>query len=163
VTIRPRCSRLSCYHFSNKDVLLDEALLAAMHSCEGLVTAVRASVDLDDPTTVGRVMEAVWQWTVDHPEQAVLLSGPFTATPESRRTRDEWEERHVARGFAYLASCDDATVNELEMLRRQLAVRTLIRLSISVHILRQPDGPLVRHSPHGLSKAVRDVSNRLVR
>src|SRR3954463_16351573 len=91
------------YHFSGKEELFSAAVNRVFGSISEVVAAARG----DEPgsqASLDAVIDAVWNWIDDHPEEATLLYLQLPgATRQITTLRQEFEEQHAQRAFAYLA------------------------------------------------------------
>jgi AcrR family transcriptional regulator len=156
------------YHFGGKDELFLEALRTAQDRFSAAASGPREQETGEfDVATLRKVVAAGWQYWQSHPEEARLLArygaGP---TPETRRLRSEWEERHVQRAYDYVPA-DERISRSPRRAREQhaaqtLALRTLIELLLVSQAASIDDGPLSGHAMPQLAKAVQEASVRLV-
>jgi len=153
------------YHFAGKDELFDVALGQVIADVDAAVDAAReASAHTDDATRLVAVIRAVWDWNEAHPDQArVLYSHLGGATPRARQLRQQFEEQHVERAYAYQRASGDRRhrTTTAQHAAARLSVRTLIHLLIAIHPLRFDGGPLSKRSARGLRTALEAVAIRL--
>jgi AcrR family transcriptional regulator len=151
------------YHFAGKEELFSVAVHRVFESISAVVSGVRADDAPADEETLDAVTQAVWGWIDTHPDEATLVYRQLPgATPVVTMLRQEFEERHVKRAFAYFgqgtAGGHSAARSAVETLR----ARTLVDLLVSVHTMRLADGPLSGEPSAKLLAAVRALSHRLV-
>jgi AcrR family transcriptional regulator len=159
------------YHFAGRDALFEAALRRVLEEVYEVVVATRADDEPGDPEALGRVIDAVWSWLEDHPDECQLLYHhlPGTTT-QAQRLLEEFESKHVRRGFAYLVRPERSERPErpgrrvpiADQAKETLAVRTMISLSVLVHPMRSQDGPLASLSGRTVRKALTDVATRIV-
>lgn len=150
------------YHFSGKEELFDLALRQVVDQVDEVVRLSRADDEPGDPERLVKVIDAVWDWIEEHPDEArmyqLLLSG---ATAQARVIREEFEERHVQRAFDYLTGEPPRSARSAAARHaaQTLAVRTMNTSTIYVSALRLDGGPLselpqrpMRRALHGLAK-----------
>lgn len=153
------------YHFSGKDELFGLALRRVLDSMNAVVEAVRPDSDPADNAALARVIDAVWEWIEEHPDEARMyqlhLAG---ATGHARELREEFEGLHIRRAFDYLPQ-RNGRIGRAETVRHAgqgLAVRTLIKVTIFVSTLRGEGGPLADLPPRSVRKALRELALRIV-
>jgi AcrR family transcriptional regulator len=148
------------YHFSGKDELFGLALRRVLGRIDAVVYAARPDGVPADPGALGRVIDAVWDWIEAHPDEARLFQLHLAgATGHAREVREEFERLHVRRGFAYLS--DDPGGRRAEA-ARDLAARSLIKLTILVSTLRGEGGPMGDLPEPAVRTAVRELAQRIV-
>lgn len=156
------------YHFSGKDELFGLALRRVLDRINEVVYRTRPDDTPADLTTLGRVIDAVWDWIDRNPDDARLfqlhLSG---ATGQAREVREEFERLHFQRGFAYLADDGGAVTRggragTVRHATQDLSVRTLIKLTILVSTLRGEGGPLGDLPKPALRRAVHELARRIM-
>jgi AcrR family transcriptional regulator len=151
------------YHFSGKEELFSAAVNRVFQSISEVVAAARGDDQPGDRASLDAVIDAVWNWIDDHPEEATLLYLQLPgATRQITTLRQEFEEQHVQRAFGYFGS--DARVRPSAARRavETLTARTLVDLLISVHTMRLVDGPLSGEPSNKLRAAVHELAARLV-
>lgn len=150
------------YHFTGKQELYEAAIAKVLRTVDEIVAAVRADDAPGDRDTLHRTIEAVWVWVDANPDPATLMSlHTPAATRRSAELREEFDELHVSRAFAYL---DEKTtrLSAVHVAERTIAVRVLVDLLIAIHPMRLPDGPLSGYRSAELLAAVKRVSTRLL-
>ena len=151
------------YHFSGKEELFSAAVNRVFQSISDVVAAARGDDEPGSPASLDAVIDAVWNWIDDHPEEATLFYLQLPgATRQITTLRQEFEEQHAQRAFAYFGSEGRGRPSAARRAMETLTVRTLIDLLISVHTMRLVDGPLSGEPPAKLRKAVHDLAARLV-
>ena len=153
------------YHFAGKEDLFDVALRRILESITAVVRAARPDSEPGGRESLESVIFAVWDWLDTHPEECQLLHYHLPgATPRARVLQEQFEEIHLQRAFDYVPS--DGSGSRRAAIARQatstLAVRTLVNLTLLIHPLRTPDGPLRDHPQPLLRQALSDVSERIV-
>ena len=154
------------YHFAGKEELFEVALARVMAESDRVVAAVRADDDPGDAVVFERVIDAVWKWSDEHTDEARLLYLQLPgATPRAREMTRHYQEHHTQRAYAYLADADAPRTRRAAAARHAshtLAVRTMINLTISVHMLRLEGGPVGAHSARATRKALAAVCTRII-
>ncbi len=152
------------YHFSGKEELFSAAVNRVFQSISEVVAAERGDDEPGSQASLDAVIDAVWNWIDDHPEEATLLYLQLPgATRQITTLRQEFEEEHAQRAFAYFGGGDGrGRPSAARRAMETLTVRTLIDLLISVHTMRLADGPLSDEPGTKLRKAVHDLAARLV-
>ena len=152
------------YHFSGKEELFSAAVNRVFQSISEVVAAERGDDEPGSQASLDAVIDAVWNWIDDHPEEATLLYLQLPgATRQITTLRQEFEEEHAQRAFAYFGGGDGrGRPSAARRAMETLTVRTLIDLLISVHTMRLVDGPLSAEPSSKLRKAVHDLASRLV-
>ena len=153
------------YHFSGKDELFGLALRRVLRHINDVVYAARPDDVPADTGSLDRVIDAVWDWIERHPDEARMFQLHLAgATGHARQVREEFERLHVDRGFAYLPDRDapGGRAGTVRHAAQDLAVRTLIKLTILVSTLRGEGGPMSELPQDELRKAVRDLARRIV-
>ena len=151
------------YHFSGKEELFSAAVNRVFQSISGEVAAARGDDQPGDAASLDAVIDAVWNWIDDHPEEATLLYLQLPgATRQITTLRQEFEEQHVQRAFGYLGGEGRGRPSAARRAVETLTVRTLVDLLISVHTMRLVDGPLSGEPQAKLRAAVHDLAKRLV-
>ena len=90
------------YHFSGKEELFSAAVNRVFKSISDVVAAARGDDEPGDAASLDAVIDAVWNWIDDHPEEATLLYLQLPgATRQITTLRQEFEEQHVQRAFGY--------------------------------------------------------------
>ncbi len=151
------------YHFSGKEELYSACVTRVFESISEVADQARSSTGLDEPD-LSPVIDAVWSWIDEHPDEAALLYLQLPgATRQITTLRQEFEEKHVQRAFGYLGESQPrGRVPAARRSVESLTVRTLIDLLISVHTMRLADGPLSNESGPKLKKALHELAGRLV-
>jgi AcrR family transcriptional regulator len=152
------------YHFSGKEELFTAAVHKVFGMISDVVAAVRPSEGASDQRTLDAVIDAVWQWVDDHPDEATLVHLQLPgATRQISTLRQEFEELHSNRAFGYIADGEPrARSSAARRAVETLSVRTLTDALISVHTMRLGDGPLSSDRGPALLRAVRNMSHRIV-
>jgi AcrR family transcriptional regulator len=151
------------YHFSGKEELFSAAVNRVFQSISDVVAAARGDDQPGDPASLDAVIDAVWDWIDDHPEEATLLYLQLPgATRQITTLRQEFEEQHVQRAFGYLGGEGRGRPSAARRAVETLTARTLVDLLISVHTMRLVDGPLSSEPGSKLRKAVHELAARLV-
>ena len=152
------------YHFSGKEELFSAAVNRVFQSISEVVAAERGDDEPGSQASLDAVIDAVWNWIDDHPEEATLLYLQLPgATRQITTLRQEFEEEHAQRAFAYFGGGDGrGRPSAARRAMETLTVRTLIDLLISVHTMRLADGPLSDEPGTKLRRAVHDLAARLV-
>jgi AcrR family transcriptional regulator len=151
------------YHFSGKEELFSAAITRVFQSISEVVTAARGDDEPGSQASLDAVIDAVWNWIDDHPEEATLLYLQLPgATRQITTLRQEFEEQHAQRAFAYFGSDGRGRPSAARRAMETLTVRTLIDLLISVHTMRLVDGPLSGEPSSKLRKAVHEIASRLI-
>jgi AcrR family transcriptional regulator len=153
------------YHFSGKEELFGLALRRVLDGINAVVEEVRPDGMPLDGEALARVIDAVWDWLEEHPAEAGLFQMHLAgATGQAREVREEFESLHVERAFDYLPG--NAGRGGRAAIVRQagqdLAVRTLIKVTILVSTLRGAGGPLGDLPPRSVRKALRELGKRIV-
>ena len=152
------------YHFAGKEDLYGAAIGKVLSSVDDVVAGVRADDAPADSDTLHRVIDAVWEWVDENPEPATLmhLHTP-AATRQATQLRQEFDDLHTSRAFAYLdGGLDSEHPSPHRLGVATLAVKTLVDVLIAIHPMRMPGGPLSTCSPKALRAAVKSLSSRLV-
>ena len=154
------------YHFSGKEDLFDVALRRILESITAVVRAARPDSEVAGRESLEGVIFAVWDWLDAHPEECQLLHHHLPgATPRAHVLQEQFEEIHLQRAFDYV-QVDGTGNNRGAAIARHakstLAVRTLINLTLLIHPLRTPDGPLRAYPQRALRQALSEVSERIV-
>jgi len=153
------------YHFAGKEDLYGAAIAKVLHQIDEIVARIRADDAPAESDTLDRIIDAVWDWVDENPDPAKLvhLHTP-AATRQAAQLRREFDELHVRRAFAYLEdSADAATTAPQRLAVATLALRTLVDVSIAIHPMRMPGGPLSGCSPKTLRRSMKEISARLIR
>jgi AcrR family transcriptional regulator len=152
------------YHFAGKDELFDVALQSVITELDDVVD--RARPEEDAAAALPQITSAVWDWIESRPDHArILYSHLPGATKQARLLREQFEERHIERAFAYTRQAAgqgrlrSATAAQAAT---RLAVRTLISTLIAIHPMRLDGGPLSRRSPRALREALDEVTQRML-
>ncbi len=152
------------YHFSGKEELFSTAVHRVFDSISSVVSGARHDDAPADEASLDAVIDAVWDWIDQHPDDAALLYLQLPgATRQIITLRQEFEELHVQRAFGYLGS--PTTRGKSSAARRAtetLCARTLVDVLIAVHTMRLADGPLSDEPAPELKRAVHDLTHRLV-
>ncbi len=154
------------YHFSGKEDLFEVALHRILESITAVVRTARPDTEPAGRDDLEVVIFAVWDWLDVHPEECQLLHHHLPgATPRARVLQQQFEDIHLHRAFDYVEP-DGAGNSRGSAIARHanatLAVRTLINLTLLIHPLRTPNGPLRSYPQGALRQALSDVSGRIV-
>ncbi len=152
------------YHFSGKDELFSAAVHKVFDMISATVAGVRADDSPGDEASLDAVIDAVWDWIDDHPDEATLVHLQLPgATRQIATLRQEFEDLHVQRAFGYLGpSASSGRSSAARRAVETLSARTLVDLLIAVHTMRLADGPLSGEPSADLRRAVRDLTHRLI-
>ena len=151
------------YHFSGKEELFSAAVKRVFQSISDVVAAVRDDDEPATPASLAAVIDAVWNWIDDHPDEATLLYLQLPGTTRQITTlRQEFEDQHAQRAFAYFGGEGPRRTSAARRATETLTVRTLIDLLISVHTMRLADGPLSDEPSTKLRRAVHELADRLM-
>ena len=149
------------YHFSGKEELFDVALRHAMELISEATESARVQAASRGANPLNAVLDAVWDWLEDHPDEGKLLYSHLPGvTSRARALWEEFENRLVCQALDYLEVVRgprpgySAAANTAAQM---FAGRTLITLLIVMHPLRMQGGPLSGYSARALRKAVNDV------
>jgi AcrR family transcriptional regulator len=152
------------YHFSGKDELLSAAVARVFSSISEVVGEARRDDQASDPKVLDAVIDAVWDWIDDHPDEATLFYLQLPgATRQITTLRQEFEEEHVRGAFGYFPHGGRTRTSAARRAVDTLTARTLVDLLISVQTMRLADGPLSLEADDELRAAVHAVAARLVR
>ncbi|HEX6358755.1 TetR/AcrR family transcriptional regulator [Actinophytocola sp.] len=153
------------YHFSGKEELFDLALRRVLDQLDEVVRRSRADDEPGDADRLATVIDAVWDWLEDNPDDARMyqlhLAG---ATGQARVIREEFEQRHVQRAFDYLSDSTprNARSAAVRHAAQTLAVRTMITSTMHVSALRAEGGPLSTLPQRSVRRALRGLAQRIV-
>jgi AcrR family transcriptional regulator len=155
------------YHYTGKEELFDLALRQVLDKISAVVVSARPDDAPADLSALTTVIEAVWEWIEQHPDEARMFwlhtSG---ATSQARIIRQQFEQRHVQRAFDYVSSTAGLPRSRRSAAARHaaqtLAVRSFISSLIYVSVLRLPGGPLAELPSDALRKAVIEVTPRFI-
>lgn len=154
------------YHFSSKEDLFNAALREVFESINTVASTARAGRGRVDDAALDTVIDAVWAWTDTHPDEAALVHLHIPGvTRQAALLRQEFEELHVRRAFAYLpegAQANTETPANARHAAATLAARTLVDVLMAIHPLRLADGPLSDQPSDELRAAMRVISSRIV-
>ena len=151
------------YHFSGKEELFGAAVDRVFTSITDVVAAARGDDQPADSQSLDTVIDAVWHWIDNHPDEATLFYLQLPgATRQIITLRQDFEEIHVQRAFGYLPANGRARPSAARRAVETLTARTLVDLLISVQTMRLADGPLSAEPSERLRKAVHTVAKRLV-
>ena len=149
------------YHFSGKAELIDAALRHTMELVDKVTETARSQATARNTSTLNAIIDAVWDWMEDHPDESQLLCSHLPgATTQASALWEEFEDRHVRQALDYLEEVRgprpgySAAANKAAQM---FTGRTLIDLLIVLRPLRMGGGPLAEYSPRVLRKAVNDV------
>jgi AcrR family transcriptional regulator len=151
------------YHFSGKEELYSAAVTRVVEAISGVVAAARGDTPPEGPRALDVVIDAVWSWIDDHPDEAALLYTQLPgATPQVTKLRQQFEEQHVQQAFVYFAGGRRGRPTAARRSVETLMAHTLVDLLISVHTMRLSDGPLSASRSEHLRAAVHRLAGRLV-
>jgi len=151
------------YHFSGKEELFSAAVNRVFQSISEVVAAARGDDEPGDRASLDAVIDAVWNWIDDHPEEATLLYLQLPgATRQITTLRQDFEEQHVQRAFGYFGGEGRVRPSAARRAVETITARTLVDLLISVHTMRLVDGPLSGEPSNKLRAAVHELAARLV-
>ena len=153
------------YHFQGKEELLELAMRRVFDELNLVVEKARPDTAPGDAEGLLRVIDAVWDWVEGNPDEARLFQVQIaSANGNVKLLRDEFEQRHIQRGYDYLP---EATTRSPRAARARhaaqaLAVRTLISTTMLVTALRAEGGPLAGLPQRDLQQAVRATALRII-
>ncbi|NIL78037.1 MULTISPECIES: TetR/AcrR family transcriptional regulator [Nocardiaceae] len=155
------------YHFSSKEELFESALGYAMDASSAAAQNTRPD-DVDaDADSFRAVIDAVWDWTAEHPNASRMLFLQIAggATPGTRLLTKEYMERHIRRAFDYFPAVEipsNKRAAAAQQAARSLRVRTMIGTTIAIQPLRIEGGPLSNISTPRLRAAINDVCSKMI-
>jgi AcrR family transcriptional regulator len=152
------------YHFAGKEDLYGAAIGKVLSDVDQVVSRVRADDAPAETDDLYRVIDAVWEWVDENPDPAKLmhLHTP-AATRQAAQLRNEFDDSHVRRAFAYVGDASNGHVPTGQ--RRAiatLAIKALVDVLIAIHPMRMAGGPLGDCAPDELRAAVKSLASRLV-
>ncbi|MCZ4560603.1 TetR/AcrR family transcriptional regulator [Rhodococcus sp. IEGM 1401] len=155
------------YHFAGKEELFDTALGYAMDASTAAAQAVRPDDTEADSAAFKEAVDAVWDWTAEHPDAArmLFLQVAGGATPGTRLLTKEYEDRHVRRAFDYFPDSEtpaDKRSAAAHHAARSLRARTMIATTIAIQPLRIEGGPLSHIAVARLRSATTDVCAKMI-
>ncbi|MFI7403961.1 TetR/AcrR family transcriptional regulator [Streptomyces sp. NPDC049541] len=153
------------YHFDGKEELLELAMRRVFDQLNAVVEAARPESEPGDAEGLVRVIDAVWEWVEKNPDEARLYQVQVASANGSVKVlRDEFEQRHIQRGYDYLpeGSTRSPRAAKARHAGQALAVRTLISTTMLVTALRAEGGPLSRLPSRAVLQAVRELALRIV-
>ncbi|MEK8073123.1 TetR/AcrR family transcriptional regulator [Rhodococcoides navarretei] len=155
------------YHFASKEELFESALGYAMDASSAAAQQARPDDAEADADTFKSVIDAVWDWTAQHPNAARMLFLQMAggATPGTRLLTKEYEDRHIRRAFDYFPVAETpANKRSAAALQaaRSLRVRTMIATTIAIQPLRIEGGPLAGISVPRLRAATTEVCSKMI-
>jgi AcrR family transcriptional regulator len=154
------------YHFATKDELFDAVIRQVYSEVDAVTELARPYAQAGGPDALRAVISAVWDWAAAHPEQATILYQQMPdATPASRVMRQEHEQRHVERAYAYLDddSSQPARASAAEShAAATLTVRALIRFEMAALAAISAGGGLATYAAGVVRQEVERVSERLL-
>ncbi|MEZ5375094.1 MAG: TetR/AcrR family transcriptional regulator [Acidimicrobiales bacterium] len=152
------------YHFSGKEELYGACITRVFESISNVADQARRSVGDGSGPDITPVIDAVWEWIDEHPDEAALLHLQLPgATRQITKLRQDFEDKHVQRAFGYLGeSTSRGRVSAARRSVESLTVRTLIDVLISVHTMHRADSPLSNESGAKLRQALHALAGRLV-
>ncbi|MGB3771916.1 MAG: TetR/AcrR family transcriptional regulator [Rhodococcus sp. (in: high G+C Gram-positive bacteria)] len=156
------------YHFASKEELFESALGYAMDASSAAAQRARPDDVEAGPDSFTDVIDAVWDWTAEHPNAARMLFLQMAggATPGTRLLTKEYEDRHIRRAFDYFP-VSDAPANKrsaaAQQAARSLRVRTMIATTIAIQPLRIEGGPLSSIAVPRLRTATTEVCSKMIK
>jgi AcrR family transcriptional regulator len=153
------------YHFASKQELYEAAISSVLRTVDEVVAAVRSDEDPVDRGTLELVIDAVWDWVDENPGPATLMAlHTPAATRHAAELRQEFDDLHVRRAFAYLTpqGTKRRKAKPVDNAEATIAVRAMIDFLIVIHPMRLPGGPLAKHKSAALRESVKKVSARLL-
>jgi AcrR family transcriptional regulator len=153
------------YHFDGKEELLELAMRRVFDQLNAVVEAARPESEPGDAEGLIRVIDAVWDWVEQNPDEARLYQVQVASANGSVKVlRDEFEQRHIQRGYDYLpeGTTRSPRAAKVRHASQALAVRTLISTTMLVTALRAEGGPLSRLPSRAVLEAVRELALRIV-
>ncbi|MEV4865272.1 TetR/AcrR family transcriptional regulator [Streptomyces ossamyceticus] len=153
------------YHFDGKEELLELAMRRVFDQLNAVVEAARPESEPGDAEGLLRVIDAVWEWVEQNPDEARLYQVQIaSANGNVKVLRDEFEQRHIQRGYDYLpeGTTRGPRAAKARHAAQALAVRTLISTTMLVTALRAEGGPLSQLPPQAVLEAVRSLALRIV-
>jgi ABC-type nitrate/sulfonate/bicarbonate transport system substrate-binding protein len=129
------------------------------------VEAARPESEPGDAEGLVRVIDAVWEWVEQNPDEARLYQVQVASANGSVKVlRDEFEQRHIQRGYDYLpeGTTRSPRAAKARHAGQALAVRTLISTTMLVTALRAEGGPLSQLPSPSVLEAVRALALRIV-
>jgi AcrR family transcriptional regulator len=153
------------YHFTGKEELLELAMRRVFDQLNAVVEAARPDTEPGDAEGLLRVIDAVWDWVEQNPDEARLYQVQIaSANGNVKVLRDEFEQRHIQRAYDYLpeSSTRSPRAAKARHASQALVVRTLISTTILVTALRAEGGPLSRLPSRSVQEAVRSLALRIV-
>lgn len=151
------------YHFSGKEELYGASVSRVFEAISSEVGKARSENAPADAETLGAVIDVVWDWIDEHPDEAALLYAQLPGgTRQVTTLRQEFEEQHIQRAFVYFGDPAEGRTAAGRRSVETMTARTLVDLLMSVHTMRLADGPLSTESNAELRKAVHRLAGRLV-
>ncbi|MER5834253.1 TetR/AcrR family transcriptional regulator [Streptomyces sp. NPDC002130] len=153
------------YHFDGKEELLELAMRRVFDQLNAVVEAARPESEPGDAQGLIRVIDAVWDWVERNPDEARLYQVQVASANGSVKVlRDEFEQRHIQRGYDYLPEGTTRSPRAAKVRHgaQALAVRTLISTTMLVTALRAEGGPLSQLPSRSVLEAVRELALRIV-
>lgn len=152
------------YHFSGKEELFSAAVNQVFESINDVVEQARAGSPDGGTDTLDAVIDAVWDWIDDHPDEAALVHLQLPGVTRQITTlRQDFDDLHVRRAFGCLGGDDGrARVSPARVAAETLSARTLVDMLVAVHPMRMVDGPLSGESSVALRRAVHKLSHRIL-
>lgn len=152
------------YHFAGKEQLLSEVLQRVFDQISDQVLAVNAGGT--GASGLGRVIDAVWNWLDEHPDEALLYAtSGLGGVGDAVAMRHAFEQRHLERAFAYFSE-DQQSRNRRAAQRinaqRTLTLRVMISALTTASALRAGDGALSKLPQIAVRREVAAVSTRLL-
>lgn len=153
------------YHFDGKEELLELAMRRVFDQLNAVVEAARPESEPGSEEGLLRVIDAVWHWVEQNPDEARLYQLQIASASGSLKAlRDEFEQRHVQRAYDYLPEgvTRSPRAAKSRHAAQALAVRTLISTTMLVTALRAEGGPLSQLPSQAVLEAVRSLALRIV-
>ncbi|GAA2634377.1 TetR/AcrR family transcriptional regulator [Streptomyces vastus] len=153
------------YHFDGKEELLELAMRRVFDQLNAVVEAARPESEPGSTEGLLRVIDAVWDWVEQNPEEARLYQVQIaSANGHVKVLRDEFEQRHIQRAYDYLpeGTTRSPRAAKSRHAAQALAVRTLISTTMLVMALRAEGGPLSQLPSRSVQEAVRSLALRIV-
>jgi AcrR family transcriptional regulator len=150
------------YHFSGKEELFTAAVNRVFEQINEVVEAARPE---GGDGTLDDVIDAVWDWIDEHPDEAALVHLQLPGvTRQTTTMRQDFDDLHVRRAFGYIGDGDAARarVSPARVAAETLSARTLVDMLVAIHPMRMVDGPLSGESSANVRKAVHRLSRRIL-
>ncbi|MGH1502748.1 MAG: TetR/AcrR family transcriptional regulator [Acidimicrobiales bacterium] len=151
------------YHFSGKEELYSVAVQHVFSSISDVVESIRADDGPSDSETLARVIDAVWDWIDDHPDEATLFYLQLPgSTPQITTLRQDFEHLHTERAFGYVDQPTRARPPAARRALESLTARFLTDVLISIHSMRLAYGPLSGEPATKLKESLHEMTQRVV-